>query len=246
MAAGKMTLAAVATKKAPANKVKLAKLTLVAKKKSKKNKARVPFPPVMRNILQKYVNDGPFNCNWAGGLSYFRIARFTPYNVYDVDVDNVFGNNQPLYFDQLCSSQGPYNSFRCKSYTMSFTVINTGTAPIVVYLVDSKQFTGGISENDTPDEIRNFPGVKKMILTASGGSKSHGKISIRGSRKRLEGSGTNDYQTIGTGGAGPANAGSTITLMVMSADSSASGTAVIESNITSVVDFMNIDAQPSL
>lgn len=244
MAAGKITLAATATKKAPANRVKLSKLTLVAKKKSKKQKAKVPFPTVMRNVLQKYINDGPFNATWAGGLAYFKIARFSPYSLYDVDVDNTFGNNQPLYFDQLCSTQGPYNSFRVKSYSMKFTIINTSSAPLIVYLADSKQFTGGIAENDTPDEIRNFPGVKKMLLTASGGSKSHGTISIRGSRKQ-EGTGSSDYQTIGNSGASPANLGSIVTLMVMSADGAAAGTAVIESTISCVADFMNIDAQPS-
>lgn len=245
MAAGSMTLAVKATKKSKNLNVKMGKLTLVPKKKGKKNKSRNPFPTIMNNVIMKYINDGPFNSTWVGGVSYYRIARFAPYGLYDMDVDNVFGNNQPLYFDQLCTTTGPYNSYRVKSYRMSFKVINTSDTPIIVYLADSKQFTGGISENDTPSEIQNYPGVRKLFLTGKGGSKSIGTISISGSRKGQQSTSTNDRDTAGNSAANPVDLGSIVTLMTMSADSAAAGTAVIESTVTAIADFFNIDAVQS-
>jgi len=88
----------------------------------------------------------------------------------------MLGNKQPLYYDQLISSTGPYKQFMVKSWSTEFTVINRGTAPITMWLTPPQTTT---LEADTVNEVDNMPGVVKAFVDVLGG-KSMVVISNKG------------------------------------------------------------------
>jgi len=134
----------------------------------------VPFPS------KKFVNFEYTHklTAWAPGalVSSLHVASN---DMYDFDRTGLgyFGNKQPLYYDTLLSSTGPYRGFRVHSWVLTFTVVNVGASPITVYGLPS---TGATAETDAVAEWDNFPGIKRIHLTGTGGSKSIGSITIKG------------------------------------------------------------------
>lgn len=126
-------------------------------------------------------------------------------DLYDFDrtAGNTFGNKQPLYYDQLLSATGPYKQFKVISWTTVFTIINMSeSVGLTVYglpsLIDG-------SEVDILSEAEAYPGVQRLHLTPSTGSKSMGTITITGNLKDQYDSWSGDSSFIGAYNGPPGN-----------------------------------------
>lgn len=104
---------------------------------------------------------------------------FVANNLYDFDnnAGAYWGNKQPLYYDQLLSSTGPYKSYKVISWKTTVTVVNQTAVPLNCWLAGAQW---AATEVDSTVEADNWPGVKKLYLTASGGSKNEGTLTITG------------------------------------------------------------------
>jgi len=99
-------------------------------------------------------------------------------DMYDFDkTASVFGNKQPLYFDQLVTVAGPYRQFKVISWKTTYTIVNTSAVPITVFGLPPHP---DASDMNTLAECEAWPGVKRLYLTATGGSKDTGTITITG------------------------------------------------------------------
>lgn len=215
-------------------------------KKRKMTKKRVgwlikrdPFPPINKNINFRYQDTPGYTLNWAGGLSYYNNFNMYPTSLFDYDVSNVVGNKQPLYFDTLFTSTGPYAFYRVTSWKTTVTVVNLSAVPVVVFFGQAS-ITGGTAELDTPTEMQNFPGVKKEFLTEKGGEKCIAKITLYGSLRRLARN-WQDSDFVGAYNASPTK-NVTQTCLVQSMDGSSSGSCLISVNHEAVADCFVRDA----
>jgi len=99
-------------------------------------------------------------------LSNTQVVAFAPNDIFDFDRTTGFlGNKQPLYFDALLSSNGPYRYFKVLSWVTTFTIINRGAAPITLWLTNAPF----ASDIDTVSEVDNLPGVVKKFVDVPGG-----------------------------------------------------------------------------
>lgn len=100
-------------------------------------------------------------------------------SAYDFDKTsgNYFGNKQPLYYDTLLTSSGPYKTYKVISWTTTYTIMNTGNIPLQVWALPP---TGATAEIDSAAEADNFPGVQAMVLTPVSGSKCMGSVTVKG------------------------------------------------------------------
>lgn len=89
-------------------------------------------------------------------------------SLYDPDYNNVFGNTQPLYFDQLCSATGPYQKFRVNSWKAKVTIYNLtpDEAGTVAVPLNFAMTQGAVSSTDvdTFTELINQPGVMTELI----------------------------------------------------------------------------------
>lgn len=100
-------------------------------------------------------------------------------SVYDFDKTSLatFGNKQPLYYDTLLTASGPYKSYQVISWKTKFTIVNNTAVPITIWLIPPILAT---NEIDSVAEADNFPGVKKLYLTAATGSRNVGSLTLTG------------------------------------------------------------------
>lgn len=99
-------------------------------------------------------------------------------DLYDFDRNGDLGNKQPLYFDTLLTASGPYRNFKVISWVTTWTIYNHSTTiPVTCWAVSPTPLSSDI---DSAAEADNFPGVKRLYLTAQGGSKSMGTVTQRG------------------------------------------------------------------
>jgi len=155
-----------------------------------------PFPPT------KFVT-----FDYSNGL-YLRIPvsntdviPFAPNDMFDFDRSTGFlGNKQPLYFDALLSSNGPYRFFKVISWVTEFTVINRGAAPITLWLTNAQL----AADIDTVTEVDNLPGVVKKFVDVTGGM-SMVTIKHTGNLKDTAASYTVDITNSGTYSSSPSN-----------------------------------------
>jgi len=68
-------------------------------------------------------------------------------------------------------------TIRLNSWKTTYTIINTGAVPVTVFAMPP---ISGTSEIDSVAEADNFPGVKRLYLTAATGSKNMGTITVTG------------------------------------------------------------------
>lgn len=105
-------------------------------------------------------------------------------SLFDFDKTSLayFGNKQPLYYDTMLTASGPYKSYQVISWKTTFTIVNNNAVPIQVWVYPPIAAT---SEIDSIAEADNFPGVKKLYLTAATGSKNIGTVTVTGHQKDL-------------------------------------------------------------
>lgn len=146
---------------------------------------------VGRGSTDLALNSGPFPPKKWVEFEYFNtLTSFVPAallgtitckpsDLYDFDntAGGYYGNKQPLYYDILLSSTGPYKQYKVWSWVITYTVVNNAAGPVTVYAFPTLSGTG---EMDQAVEFDNFPGVKKLFLTKSGGGKDIGNITVRG------------------------------------------------------------------
>lgn len=105
-------------------------------------------------------------------------AIMKPNVAFDFDSSGDFGNKQPLFYDTLLTASGPYRTYKVISWKTTYTFINnTATTPVDIFVSPPVADT---SEIDSLTEMDNFPGVKRLKLTASTGSKATGTITVYG------------------------------------------------------------------
>lgn len=156
-----------------------------------------PFPrsKVINLLYENSLTAGSFSGAATGTLSV------KPNSAYDFDNGTSFGNKQPLYYDALFSGSGPYKNYKVDSWTTSYTIVNAADIPITVFALPPMSAT---AEIDSLAEADNFPGVKRLFLTAKTGSKSHGTITITGNVKDVYTSASTDLGFVGAYNTDPA------------------------------------------
>ena len=114
--------------------------------------------------------------------------------MFDFDFNNTFGDKQPLYYDQLLTSTGPFKAYNCKKWKTVVEVYNQSSNPLSLYWTQSADS----AEGDSLIEAQNRPNVRELILTAKGGSKDKGKITAPGSMVEIFGDIINPESAIGS------------------------------------------------
>lgn len=85
-----------------------------------------PFPPLVVRTV-RYVEQFAMIETSAGvGFKY----NYSPSSLYDPNNSGV--GHQPMYFDQLCASTGPYTRYRALSTRMRITYVTTSSEPTTV------------------------------------------------------------------------------------------------------------------
>lgn len=92
-----------------------------------------PFPPLKNYKFRYNSNFSFFEGAAGGGTTYW----FTPSSLYDPDNSGI--GHQPMFFDQLCSSNGPYTQYRAfhTDLEFQFNSISTSPSTIVVFVATS-------------------------------------------------------------------------------------------------------------
>lgn len=153
------------------------------------------FQPSKKRKMNKTTlqskSDGPFPRSKTVSLVYenaltsvapaaaFVALGTKPNSAYDYDNSSgaAFGNKQPLYYDTLLTASGPYRNYKVNSWKTTYTIVNTAATPITVFAMPPIPAT---TEIDSVAEADNFPGVKRLYLTAATGSKNIGTITVTG------------------------------------------------------------------
>lgn len=113
----------------------------------------------------------------VSGAANVLTLSLKPNDMYDYDNSGDSGNKQPLYYDALLTTSGPYKQYKVISWKSTFYFINN-TATAVDILISPP--VTATSEFDSLAEADNFPGVSRLRLTKSGGSKDYGEVTITG------------------------------------------------------------------
>lgn len=155
-----------------------------------------PFPNKLTKVLT--YRGTPY---YASGAATTGLASLVVNSAYDPDYHDYFGNAQPLYFDQLCSANGPYISYIVKRWTVTWQLIN-GSAYELECIVDQ---TTQFAESDTYDEIRNRPTIMRQLLAASGSEGSRCEIVCSGATDMFRSDKNDEAQMSGTSTSSPAD-----------------------------------------
>jgi len=126
-----------------------------------------PFPTTWRTKLTWH----PPCVNVAGTAS--AVYQIKLNDCFDPDGTGTFGNGQPLYFDEICSTTGPYKSFIVHGWKARIDVNNsTGSGDTVPYqtLCDAlevivQQGYEINTEGDTNAELQSAPNREVALLS---------------------------------------------------------------------------------
>jgi hypothetical protein len=117
-----------------------------------------PFPPKTVRSLRYSTVVNVVEAAAQGGGYYV----FTPSSLYDPD--NTGAGHQPMYFDQLCSSVGPYTRYRGLKTEAKITLANTSAAICWAGVYVSSVLTTPSS----PTQFYEKPGTKMCSLMPVG------------------------------------------------------------------------------
>jgi len=132
-----------------------------------------PFPA---SKIVNFQYDSPQAGFSTVGLSGQALLALNSMFDLDKTIGSTFGNKQPLYYDTLLSTS-LYTQYKVLSWDVTFTIINLAAVPLEIYAMPAYATATGW---DTTSEISNLPGVTRILLTASGGSKDKGTLRIKG------------------------------------------------------------------
>lgn len=106
----------------------------------------------------------------SAGASFSKVSQIKVNDCYDPDHTSDFGNGQPFYFDQLCSSTGPYRSFVVHGWRTKIEVINLTDATHACEFIYS--LTATQADGDTITELLSSADTQRVILSGIGLPKS--------------------------------------------------------------------------
>lgn len=127
-----------------------------------------PFPRIL-NTTMLYKN--PSTTISSDGILSYKRVQFCANSMYDYDISNLLGNKQPLYHDQLLSSDGPYKQYRVNAWKTKIKILNLSDKALNCYWDPAT--INSWSENDQPVEMQNRRGVRYAQLTAQGNAKPY-------------------------------------------------------------------------
>jgi len=146
-----------------------------------------PFPDKLQTTL--LYRSIPINVSGSAGTGTY-LLQVMLNSPNDFDYSNVLGNKQPLYYDQLFSSTGPYHAYETKKWRTRITVINLAATAATVYW--NGQGTGiGLSEEDTLLEVTNRSYHSQFHLAPKGGSGDRVLIKSAGDQAKHNSDATN-------------------------------------------------------
>lgn len=152
--------------------------------------ARAPGPFKEKTFVDFVYENG---LTKVGGAAVFTPIQIICNSAYDVDNGSYLGNKQPLYYDKLLTAAGPYLQYKVISWKTTWTIVNTQAVPLNVFVHAAHALT----DFNTVVEAENFPGVKRLYLTESGGSKSSGTITVSGNISDFNGQADKGREWIG-------------------------------------------------
>jgi len=151
----------------PVKKVKAVKRTAKAKGTPEMYSKGQVFPDVLPTTLR--YNSNMVAIDVAAASTYY---SFVLNGMYDFDFNDILGNKQPLYMDELLTADGPYKTYKVLSWKTTIHVINDSLDPLLCYWSQSN----AVAEADTLVEVQNRPNVRELILTQRDGAANQGKI----------------------------------------------------------------------
>ncbi len=137
-----------------------------AKKRPKLRLSKGPFP---RNMNTTLLYKAPSTNVTSAGTSSYNYASFGLNNMYDFDIDNIVNNKQPLFFDTLLTTNGPYKNYKVNAWKTTIRFINLSDKALFVYY-DPVSATFA-TDTDTAGEMQNRRGVQSFTLTAQANAK---------------------------------------------------------------------------
>lgn len=146
-----------------------------------------PFPPKFRTKLTY----APASTYWTPATNT-AVAQYALNGLFQPEIAGaVFGTGiQPLYFDQLCTSTGPYKQYKVHGWKGVIRLINVSgqyddtpsTSARDSWEVIFQQGFELAAEGDTNAELQSAPNIQRYILPNGfvGGSKSCLEIPFNG------------------------------------------------------------------
>lgn len=131
---------------------------------------RSPFPPIFNTTFSFPREAVEWHIGARSSSAVFKLN-----SLFDFDYSNVIGNNQPVYYDQLLSSTGPYTRYRVKSWRLKLTVINiTGFGTVNSRCVQVVYGQGQLANTDvdTFAECIQQPNAQVQLLQWYGGAEA--------------------------------------------------------------------------
>lgn len=133
--------------------------------------------------LGKFSGEGPFPLKLSTSLVYRSVptvitgsagtgtalCRVRLNDPNDFDYDNLLGNKQPLFYDQLFTATGPYTAYEVRAWTTRISIINLANTAVTVYW-NGKGSTVSFTEEDTLSEMTNRQFVSQYHLAPKGGT----------------------------------------------------------------------------
>lgn len=147
-------------------RTKKARKLLEAKKMGFPKITPLPFPKTHRVVLSWEPPAVQLN----SGASNGKVSQIKLNDCYDPDYTSDFGNGQPFYFDQLCSSTGPYKSFIVHGWRTKIEVVNLTDATHACEFIYSLTATQG--DGDTITELLSSADTQRVMLAGIGLPKS--------------------------------------------------------------------------
>ena len=144
--------------------------------------------------------------------------------MYDFDQDNYLTDKQPLFYDQMFTSAGPYRYYKVNAWKTKITFTNLTDSAVHVYY--DQGTIGSFAEADSAAEVQNRAGVVYRMLTGAANSKPQTVINSYKTAKSFAPRGVSSGLEYGAAyNANPAN---TIysTLLVTNLDSSNTTTII--------------------
>lgn len=156
----------------------------------------LPFPISKKT---KMIYTYGYGITASAATDYFTIA---PNDMYDFDrtATGRLGNKQPLFFDALLSSTGPYKQYYVSKWKTTWTILNETARPVRAYAIGAAAVA---TEFDSQVEAENFPGAVIRDLTSMGGAKDVVSITVSGSVADVYGTAKKDLNFVGTYGSSP-------------------------------------------